>query len=196
MPLGSDRFVITTELERPANGRQEASRPGLTHKSPGARPNRLSEEPKHRKLTWPGVLLAIALAAGGYLGIRAYAAHQEMLRAEETFAVVLDHLVTDQQLNTVLKSMEAGQAKAAADNLRILLCRDIVSVNARLASANDRARAAAQQTFSKMAQFQPKPLRATPEASVHERFPEEVEAQRILALAAAADLPSASKTPR
>ncbi len=188
--------MIATEYACSENDRQQRSQIVSIHEGSNVGPQRLSRAMEYRKLKWVGLLLAIALAAGGYLGYGAYAEHQKLLRSEETFSLVLDHLGMDQQISVVLKEMEAGYVKQAAESLRVLLCRDIVSLNSRLASANDRARSAAQSTFSKMAQFQPKPPPETTGTSVRERLPEEIEAQKILALALAEDLRTPAQAPR
>jgi hypothetical protein len=139
------------------------------------------------KMKWLVASLTIAVISGGYPVARGHLKTQSRIHSEETLCAILDRLAQDQKLNTILKLIQAGGVEEAAQRLNFLLCENIVSVNSQLASTDNRARSFAQSAFCRMAQYRPKPSPVTGVASVRERSCEEIEAQKILALAVAAD---------
>ena len=139
------------------------------------------------KLKWLIVPLALAVVGGGYPVARGYLQTQSLIRSEETYSAVIDRLAQARELNTALKLIQAGNVEEGTQRLSCLLSANIVGANAQLASASERGRAFAQMAFARMAQSRPRPLQATGAASVHELRYEETEAQKIFALAVAAE---------
>ena len=139
------------------------------------------------RLKWLVALLIIAAIGAGYPVAQRYLETQSRIRSAENANAMLERLAQDQKLNTILRLLKAGAVDDATRRLNHLLCENIVNVNAQLASIDDRNRAFAQQTFSRMAQCCPKPSPAAVAAFLGERHYEEIEAGKILALAVAAD---------
>ncbi len=142
---------------------------------------------RSNKLKWFAAFLAIAAIGAGYPAVQTYLESQSQIRSEEKANALLDRLAQDQHLNTILRLLKAGAVEEATQRLNYLVCGDIVNVHALLASTDDRTRAFAQQTFSRMAQCRPKPSPAAVADFHGQRYYEEVEAERIFAKAVAAD---------
>ncbi len=132
-------------------------------------------------------LLVIVVLASGFLAVRSHLEIQDRIRATENYNLLFDKLAQDRQLNTILKRIQAGEVEEGAHQLSVLLSRNILLVNSRLAFADERTRSLARFAFCWMGQFQPKRLEKTAEAFAHGLAGEEKEAQRILALAVAAE---------
>lgn len=173
----------TTDCERPETEHNAALAGQLADNAFGAQPDASNRKTASFKMKWLVTSVALVTIAGGYLGLGEYLSTQKKLRTEVRFSVALDCLAQDQKLNTILKRMETGDVAGAVDRLNVLLSRDIVNINAQIASADDRVRSAVETAFARMGQFQPKPPQDTAGVANRARSREEIEAKKILALA-------------
>lgn len=124
-------------------------------------------------------LVALVVVAGAtYLNL------EQKIHSAEAFAVTIDHLHQNQALGAVLKTMHDGNAGTAAQQLDILLCDNILRINAELASADDRKAAYVKDCFMALARVRPKNPPSAGGAS-QELSADQVEAEKILLRACA-----------
>ena len=128
--------------------------------------------------------LGIALVAGGVAAAATYLNLERKIHSGEGFTATLDRIYQDYQLSAALKTLHNGDAGTAAQRLDLLLCDNILKINAELASADDRKAAYVKDAFMRMARLRPKnpdtPVGAAPELNSDQR-----EAEKILMRACA-----------
>jgi hypothetical protein len=147
------------------------------------------------RMDWLVRLLGIAVLAGGMTAATTYLGLERETRSAESLKNTMEHLYQDQNISLALRKIHDGDVAAAAQQLDILLCDDILQLNADLASADDLTRTYVGYGFRRMGRVRPK----TPEASSGEAVPpttmDQAEAQRVLALAMADQRAAEAKSP-
>jgi hypothetical protein len=137
---------------------------------------------KHSKTERLILILGIALAAGGVALAAAYINLERRIHSTEAFMVTVDHLYQDQALSQVLKTLHEGNAGMAAQRLDLLLCDDILRLDAELASADAPQAAFVKAYFTRIARIRPSnPPPAA--AATQELNNDEIEAEKVLARA-------------
>jgi hypothetical protein len=135
------------------------------------------------KTDWLIPFVGIAVVAGTLVAATTYLEFERKSHAAEALAVTLDRLSHDQQLSRVLEQIHQGEVTAAAQRLDLLLCGDVVRVDAELASADAPTRAVVEDAFRRIALIRPKTAPGGAAGSAQEPSNGQVEAQRILTLA-------------
>jgi hypothetical protein len=131
-------------------------------------------------------VLGIALVAAGVMAAATYLGLERKIHSGQAFAATLDRLYQDQQLCSTLRTLHDGDVSAATQRLDLLLCDDILTLNAQLASADDLTRTYVKNAFAHLAVIRPKNAQVSAGAAqgFHE---DQMEAEQILALACASD---------
>jgi hypothetical protein len=161
--------------------------PANQQKTNGMKTNRIIID---RAIPWLGLglITGVVILAATYLGF------EQKTRSAEASTAMLDRLFHGQQLSAALKKIHDGEAAAAAQNLDLLLCGDILLINAELPSADPETRALVQKAFQRIAKTRPKTEGADPDP-MREHVVDQVAAERVLALALATDGVAASSSP-
>jgi hypothetical protein len=130
-------------------------------------------------------LVGIALVAAAVLAGATYWDIERQTRAGEALTVTLDRIYHDQQICSALKAMHEGDAILAAQRLDLMLCDDILALDAQLASADQKTRNYIKFGFGWLALNRPKNAH-TAAASGQELLDDQIQAEKILARASAA----------
>jgi hypothetical protein len=132
---------------------------------------------------WVIPLLGIAVAVGGITARTTYLGLERQTRSADVLQNMLDHLHQDQKLSLALKKIHDGDVTAAARQLDVLLCDDIIRLNSDLEWADGHTKTCVEDVFRRIARVRP----PTPEKSSDSIATGEADAlgaaQRILALA-------------
>ena len=137
------------------------------------------------KMNWLFPVLGITVVAGTVLAARTYLDVERRTHAEETLTTTIDRLYQDHQLSAVLKSIHDGQADAAARRLDMILCGNILRLDAESASADARTRGYVQDAFQRMALVRPKTANGAMAGSAQECNDDRAAAEKILTIALA-----------
>jgi outer membrane murein-binding lipoprotein Lpp len=108
------------------------------------------------KADWLAPLVGLAVVGGSLLVATAYAKMEQRRSAAEALNLTLDQIHRDQQLSTALKSIHEGQGEAATQRLDLLLCGDVLRLNAQLESCGPRTRDFISDAFRRIALLRPK----------------------------------------
>jgi hypothetical protein len=128
------------------------------------------------------LLLVIVLGAGSVLVTVKYLSLERRTHADQEVEATLERLWQNQQLCSVLRTSQEGDVSAAAMNLDLRVCGDILAVNSQLASADERTRMFIKWSLANLALVRVKNAQASAGAkqAIH---PQQIEAERILAKA-------------
>ncbi len=137
---------------------------------------------KHLKTERLILLLGIALTAGGVALAAAYINLERRIHSTEAFMVTVDHLYQDQALSQVLKALHEGNAGLAAQRLDLLLCDDILRLDAELASTEAPQVAFVKAYFARIARIRPSNP-PTAAGAAQELNNDQIEAEKVLARA-------------
>lgn len=132
------------------------------------------------RINWLIPVLGIAMAAGGFMAAATYLNCEREIRSAEDSMATIKGLHKDLQLCEALRTIHEGDPDLAARRLDLILCEDIVAVNAKLASADPLERAFIRNAFARFALVRPKSALLLADASQELRS-DQVEAERILA---------------
>jgi hypothetical protein len=108
------------------------------------------------KADWLVPVLGIVLVAVGVAVAASYVDLERKIHRGEEMTAMLDHLYQDQQLSAVLRLMKNGEAAAAARSLDLVLCDNVLLINAQLAAADEPTQVFARDTFARIAAVRPK----------------------------------------
>lgn len=108
------------------------------------------------KNKWVIPLLGCALGVGGFLAGNAYLEVDRTTQSEQAFRLMLERLQTDHKLTSALRKLHSGDVNAAVQQLDLLLCEDVLQVQAELESADGRRTAYAQHALARIAQQRPR----------------------------------------
>jgi hypothetical protein len=128
--------------------------------------------------------LGIAILVGGVIASATYLNSERNALSSEASAATLERLIHDQHLSAALKKIHDGQVAEAAERLDLLLCGDILLINAELPSADPETRALVQKAFKRIASQRPM-IEGMDSTSTQEHVADQVAAERILTLALA-----------
>jgi hypothetical protein len=134
------------------------------------------------RINWLIPALGIALVALGLSVGAIYLELEGRTRSAEASMARMVRLRHDLELCAVLRTFHEGNVTAAARQLDLLLCSDIVTLNAHLASTDAEERSFVKNAFARFALVRPlsAQLLADDENELRE---EQIEAERILAQA-------------
>ncbi len=138
---------------------------------------------RYLKADWLVPIVGLALVAGTLMTARAYLNFEKKTDTEQGLTATLDRLYQDQQLTMALKTLHDGDAAAAAERLDLLLCQQIVRLDAELASADARTRAFVEDALQRIALVRPRAAEIGPGGSARDRSEDEIAAERILSRA-------------
>jgi hypothetical protein len=130
--------------------------------------------------------LGIALVAGAVVAVATYVGFEGKTQASDASRATLERLIHDQHLCAALKKIHDGEVAEGAERLDLLLCGDILLINAELSSADPETRALVQKALQRIAKTRPKTERADPDP-LREHVVDRVAAERVLALALATE---------
>ena len=147
------------------------------------------------RLDWLIPVLGIAAVVGGMMAATTYVRLEKDTQSAQSLANTLEHLYQDQTISLALRKIHAGEVAAAAQQVDVLLCDNVLQLNADLGSADAQTRAYVGHGFRRIERVRPK----TPEAAASGAIPpttmDQAEAQRILALAVGSQQMAESKSP-
>ena len=149
---------------------------------------------KYFGLGWLIPALGVALVLGGMMGAASYLSLERQAQSSEALAGTMDHLYLDQTLSLALRRIHDGDVATASRQLDLLLCDDILQLNSKLASADDRTRVLVGDGFRRIGRLRPETAPASAQAAA-ETTEDQVVAQRILGLAMADEPRGESKGP-
>ena len=129
--------------------------------------------------------VGMAVAVGAIAVGSAYVRLQREIRWHENFGALVDRAYYDQRVTSVLKLYHDGQAAAAVQKLDVVLCGDIIRMDADTAPADSQTRQFALETFRKIARERPKVLASVAGNSPERPIDDQLTAQRVLASACA-----------
>lgn len=148
------------------------------------------------KKDWLVPIMGVAVLAGCMMAAAAYQRVQREAKAAEALAHTVEHLYQDQNICMALRKIHEGDVAAAAQQLDVLVCDDILHLHADLASADDVTRTYVGDGLRRMGSVRPKTPEASSSGAVSQTTFDQAEAQRILALTIAAQPMAESKGPR
>jgi hypothetical protein len=135
---------------------------------------------RHIRMKWLLPFLGIALVASSFKIAATYLDLQQEFQSEQEFTATLDRLYADQRISFALKTLRDGDPGMAAQRLDLLLCENILRLNAKLGSASDRQRAYVSSAFATIARLRPRNSEFAAGAA-QELSNDQIEAERILA---------------
>jgi len=137
---------------------------------------------KYVKLDRLTCLLGIAVVAGGIVLGATYLNLERKIHSTEAFMATVDHLYQDQVLSRALRTLHDRNPGMAAQRLDLLLCDDILRLDAELASADARQVAYVRCCLTRIAHLRPSnpPTAAGAALEISE---DQIEAEKILARA-------------
>jgi hypothetical protein len=124
-----------------------------------------------------GMLLVVAAA----VGVATYLDIERKARAGEAITATLTQLYHDHTMSAVLRSIQEGDVAGAAQRLDMALCDDILEINSKSATADDRQKSYTQHMFARIAVT--RPSNAQIAASGRELSEDEIAAEQVLILA-------------
>jgi hypothetical protein len=136
-------------------------------------------------------LVGVMLVVAGVVAVVTYVDIEHKIHADEALTEQFYRLYYDHTVSTVLKKMQEGDVLGAKRRLDLMLCGDILEVNANLASASDRQKAYTQHVFANIARTRPSNALIAA-GTTDELSNDQVEAQKILMLASAGNAPANS----
>jgi hypothetical protein len=142
---------------------------------------------KYCEINWLIPVLGVAMVAGCVMAAAYYVDTERKIHSAESLAPTLDNIYLDQLLSGVLKDIHDGDVNGAAQRLDLLLCGNILRLNAELDSADDRTRAYVEDAFRRIGRVRPQIPVPVSSASAPELANDQAAAQRILALAMSVD---------
>jgi hypothetical protein len=140
------------------------------------------------KIRWLVPVLGIALVAGSLIGAATYVELERKTRDAETSIARTLRLRHDLELCAVLRTLRQGNVNAAARQLDLLLCSDIVTIDSQLASADADDRAFIKNAFGRLALVRPQSVEVLADVTQELRS-DQIEAEHILVRAAARTKP-------
>ena len=85
---------------------------------------------RYRRLEWLIPVLGIGLVVGGMMAATTYVRLERDTQSAQSLANTLEHLYQDQTISLALRKIRAGEVAAAAQQLDVLLCDDVLQLNA------------------------------------------------------------------
>jgi hypothetical protein len=137
--------------------------------------------------------VAIVVVAGGIVAAVTYIGLERKIHSGQALAATLDRLYQAQKLSSVLRCIHEGDVSKAAWRLDLMVCDDVLALNAQLASADVRTRITVKDGFERIAHLRPKSARLLGVAS-QELCYDQIEAERILAEACGSSIMQVSET--
>ena len=135
---------------------------------------------EYLRAKWLAPLMGAAVVGGGLLAATTYINLEERASAAQAVSATLDRVYQDQRLSTALKALREGQVDAAGQRLDLLLCEDILRLNAQMESADPLTRVYINDAFRRVALIRPK----APAGALSDGYTEDqAAAERILAQA-------------
>lgn len=131
--------------------------------------------------------LGAVIVAGAVMAAASYLKTEQTIHSAQTLVPTLDKIYLDQLLCRVLRDIHDGDRERAAQRLDVLVCGDIIRLNAELASADSQTRAYVEEAFRRIGRVRPQIPVPGPGASGLESASDRAAAQRILALATASN---------
>jgi hypothetical protein len=129
---------------------------------------------------WLVLMAGMALVTACFAGAATYLGLERRMHSSEALSATLDRLYQTQQLSAGLKTLHNGNTEIAAQRLDLLLAENILSLNAGLAHADDRERAAVKDVLARIARQRPMNLNTTASATP-EINNDLIEVEKILA---------------
>src|SRR5512140_612515 len=93
-------------------------------------------------------LVGVVLAVAGISAAATYINIERDISADQALTAQFHRLYYDHTVSTVLRKMQEGDALGAKRRLDLMLCDDILEINANLASADDRQKSYTQHMFA------------------------------------------------
>jgi hypothetical protein len=130
-------------------------------------------------------MLGLAVAIGAMVVRSNYLRLEQETRSADALQVMMDHLYQDQNLSLALRQIHDGDVAAAAQQLDVLLCDDIVRLNSDLEDADDHTRACVGDVFRRIGRVRPAISEPAASGVASGATVTQTSAQRILGLAMA-----------
>ncbi|HOX56537.1 MAG TPA: hypothetical protein P5205_06370 [Candidatus Paceibacterota bacterium] len=137
------------------------------------------------KTEWLAPVLGAAVVAGSLMATTTYLDLERKVRANEALMQTLDRLSQDQTVCAALKSIHDGDVEGATRRLDVLLCENILKLNADLESTDVRTRTYVEDNFIRIALTRPKTAGAEATGSNPISTEDQAAAERILSKALA-----------
>jgi hypothetical protein len=104
---------------------------------------------------WLIPLLGIAVAVSAIAVQTRCARLERQARSADALQAMVDRLFDDQNLSAALRKIHDGDTAAAAQQLEIMLCNDIVRLNSQMEEADEHTKVWVAQAFERMAHAHP-----------------------------------------
>lgn len=140
-------------------------------------------KPEYIKGNWLVPLVGMVVVAAALVAGRVCLNCEQRTNAGLVLTAMLDRVYEDQQLCLALKSLQDGDAAAAAKRLDRLLCEHIIRLDADAASADDRTRRFVNDAFQRLALVRPNVGAASATGPTANQNDDQIAAGRILSRA-------------